>query len=93
MKALALLILGFSLSVQAQVQTFTYNYQVICGPTILIIEFLSKTQKEELTWTGSDISDGSSYSLWEDKDGNWTLLKKGREIACIIGSGTKPKII
>jgi len=31
--------------------------------------------------------------LWEDKDGNWTLLKKSKEIACIIGSGTKPKII
>jgi hypothetical protein len=93
MKALALLILGFSLSVQAQVQAFTYSYQVICGPTIPIIEFLSKTQKEELTWTGSDISDGSTYSLWQDTDGNWTLLKKNREIACIIGSGTKPKII
>jgi hypothetical protein len=46
-----------------------------------------------LTWTGSDISDGSIYSLWQDKDGNWTLLKKSTEIACILGVGTKTKVI
>ena len=91
MRIIGLLLFTFSLNVYAQ--AFTYNYQVTCGPVIPIIEFLSKTQKEELVWTGLDIADGSVYSLWQDADGNWTLLKKGREIACIIGSGTKPKII
>jgi hypothetical protein len=95
MKALGLLLFTFSLSVYAQEppqiavpQPFTYNYQVTCGPVMPIIEFLSKTQKEELTWSGSDITDGSVYSLWQDKQGNWTLLKKNTQIACIIGSGT-----
>lgn len=91
MKAIALLLFGFAL--HASAKTFTYNYEVTCGQVIPIIEFLSKTQKEALTWTGVDIADGSVYSLWEDKDGNWTLLKKNTEIACIIGYGTKPKII
>jgi len=91
MKTLGLLLCTFSLNVYAQ--GFTYNYPITCGPIITIIEFVSKTQKEELTWTGLDIADGSVYSLWQDVDGNWTLLKKSREIACIIGAGTKPKII
>ena len=91
MRTLGLLLFTFSLNVYAQ--GFTYNYPITCGQVIPIIEFLSKTQKEELTWTGLDIADGSVYSLWQDADGNWTLLKKSREIACIIGSGTKPKII
>jgi len=91
MKTLALLLFTFSLNVYAQ--AFTYNYQVTCGPVMPIIKFLSETQQEKLSWTGLDIADGSVYSLWEDKDGNWTLLKKGKEIACIIGAGTKPKII
>ena len=90
---LLFIVLFFIFSLPANAQLFTYNYQINCGSTAAIIEFLSKTQKEELTWTGSDISDGSTYSLWQDTDGNWTLLKKNREIACIIGSGTKPKII
>ena len=91
MKALGLLLFIFSLGAHAQL--FTYNYQITCGPTITIIEFLSTTQKAELTWTGLDIADKSVYSLWEDKNGNWTLLKKNRETACIIGIGTKPIII
>jgi hypothetical protein len=91
MKVVALLMFSFSLPALAQ--AFKYNYEVTCGPTIPIIQFLSKNQKEELTWTGSDISDGSIYSLWQDKDGNWTLLKKSTEIACIIGVGTKTKVI
>jgi hypothetical protein len=91
MKTLGLLLFTFSMNVYAQ--AFTYNYQVTCGPVKPIIQFLSETQQEKLTWTGLDISDGSLYSLWEDKDGNWTILKKSTEIACIIGSGTKPKII
>ena len=93
MKALALLMIGFSVTVHAQPQVavpqgFNYNYQVICGPVVPIIEFLSKTQREEFTWSGSDISDGSVYSLWQDKQGNWTLLKKNTQFACVIGSGT-----
>jgi hypothetical protein len=89
MKAIGLLLFTFSLNVYAQVtDVFTYNYEITCGPVIQIIEFISKTQKEELTWTGLDIADGSVYSLWQDKDGNWTLLKKGKKIACIIGYGT-----
>jgi len=93
MKALGLLLFTFSLATQAQPQVavpqpFTYNYQVTCGPVMPLIEFLSKTQREELTWSGSDITDGSVYSLWQDKQGNWTLLKKNTEIACVIGSGT-----
>ena len=91
MKILILLLCTLSLNVYAQ--AFTYNYQVTCGPAILIIKFLSETQQEKLSWTGLHIADGSLYSLWEDKDGNWTLLKKSKEIACIIGAGTKPKII
>ena len=76
MKALALLMIGFSVTVHAQPQVavpqgFNYNYQVICGPVVPIIEFLSKTQREEFTWSGSDISDGSVYSLWQDVDGNF----------------------
>ena len=86
MKALGLLLFTFSLNVYAQ--AFTYNYKVTCGPVVQLIEFLSKTQKEEFTWSGSDISDGSVYSLWQDTKGNWTLLKKNTEIACVIGSGT-----
>ena len=89
MKIIGLLLFTFSLNSYA----FIYNYQVICGPVKPIIQFLSETQQEKLSWTGLDIADGSVYSLWEDKDGNWTLLKKSTEIACIIGSGTKPKII
>jgi len=89
MKTIGLLLFTFSLNVYA----FTYNYQVTCGPVKPIIQFLSETQQEKLSWTGLDIADGSVYSLWEDKDGNWTLLKKSTEIACIIGVGTKPKII
>jgi hypothetical protein len=93
MKALGLLLFSFSLTAQAQPQVavpqpFTYNYQVTCGPVMPLIEFLSKTQREELTWSGSDITDGSVYSLWQDKQGNWTLLKKNTQIACVIGSGT-----
>jgi hypothetical protein len=91
MRTLALLLFTFSLNVNAQ--AFTYNYQVICGPVMPIIQFLSETQQEKLTWTGLDIADSSVYSLWEDKEGNWTLLKKSTEIACIIGVGTKPKVI
>ena len=91
MKTIGLLLCAFSLNVYAN--PFTYNYQVTCGPMVPIIKFLSENQQEKLTWTGLDIADGSVYSLWEDKDGNWTLLKKSKEIACIIGSGTKPKII
>jgi len=91
MKAIGLLLFCFSMNVYAQ--AFTYKYQVTCGPVKPIIEFLSNIQKEKLTWTGLDIADGSVYSLWEDADGNWTLLKKNTEIACIIGAGTKPKII
>jgi len=89
MKKLGLLLFTFSLNAHA----FIYNYQVICGPVKPIIQFLSETQQEKLSWTGLDIADGSVYSLWEDKDGNWTLLKKSTEIACILGVGTKPKII
>lgn len=91
MKKIGLLMFTISMNVYAQ--AFTYNYQVTCGPIMSIIKFLSETQQEKLTWTGLDIADGSVYSLWEDKDGNWTLLKKSTEIACIIGVGTKPKII
>ena len=91
MKTIGLLLFAFSLNVYAN--PFTYNYQVTCGPMVPIIKFLSENQQEKLTWTGLDIADGSVYSLWEDKDGNWTLLKKSKEIACIIGAGTKPKII
>jgi hypothetical protein len=91
MKTLTLLLFTFSLNAYAQ--GFTYNYQVTCGPVMPIIQFLSETQQEKLTWTGLDIADGSVYSLWEDKEGNWTLLKKNTEIACIIGVGTKPKVI
>lgn len=90
---LLLTVLLFLFSLPATAQLFTYNYQVNCGPTIAIIEFLSKTQKEELTWAGLDISDGSVYSLWQDTEGNWTLLKKTPEISCVIGAGTKPRII
>jgi hypothetical protein len=91
MKAIGILLFTFSLNVYAN--PFTYNYQVTCGPIVPIIQFLSQTQQEKLSWTGLDIADGSVYSLWEDKDGNWTLLKKSKEIACILGVGTKPKII
>lgn len=92
MKILALLLFSVSLSAQSQVQPFNYNYPVTCGPVIPLIEFLSKQQKEVLTWTGLDISDDSIYSLWQDKEGNWTLLKNNKEIACVLGVGTKPKI-
>ena len=91
MKTLTLLLFTFSLNAYAQ--GFKYNYQVTCGPVMPIIQFLSETQQEKLTWTGLDIADGSVYSLWEDKEGNWTLLKKSTEIACIIGVGTKPKVV
>jgi hypothetical protein len=91
MKIVALLMFSFSLPALAQ--AFKYNYEVTCGPIVPIMQFLSQTQQEKLSWTGLDIADGSVYSLWEDKDGNWTLLKKSTEIACIIGVGTKPKII
>ena len=93
MKTIALLLFSVSLSAQSQVQPFNYNYPVTCGPVKPLIEFLSKTQKEELTWTGLDIADGSVYSLWQDVEGNWTLLKKNTEVACVLGVGTKPKII
>jgi len=93
MKTLALLLLSISLVAHSQTKSFTYNYTVSCGPTIEVIEFFSKTHKEELSWTGLDIADGSVYSLWEDAEGNWTLLKKTPEIACVLGVGTKPKII
>jgi hypothetical protein len=91
MKTIGLLLLGFSM--HANAQAFKYNYEITCGPVLPIIEFLSKTQKEELSWVGLDIGDGSVYSLWQDKEGNWTLLKKTTEIACILGVGTKPKVI
>ena len=90
---LLLTVLLFIFSMPANAQLFTHNYQVDCGSTITIIEFLSKTQKEELTWTGLDILDGSVYSLWQDAEGNWTILKKTPEISCVMGTGTKPKII
>jgi len=91
MKTIGLLLLSFSM--YANAQAFKYNYEITCGPVMPIIQFLSETQQEKLTWTGLDISDGSVYSLWEDKEGNWTLLKKNSQIACIIGSGTKTKVI
>jgi hypothetical protein len=93
MRALVLLLFSLSLTAHAQTEPFKYNYTVTCGATKPIIEFLSKTQKEELTWTGLDISDGSVYSLWQDAEGNWTLLKKTPQVACILGVGTKPKVI
>lgn len=93
MKILALLLFSVSFTAHSQTQPFTYNYQVTCGPTVDVIQFLSKTHKEELTWTGLDISDGSVYSLWEDAEGNWTILKKTPEVACVLGAGTKPKVI
>ena len=93
MKTIALLLFSVSLSVHSQVQPFNYNYPVRCGAVAPLIEFLSKQQKEVLTWTGLDIVDGSLYSLWEDAEGNWTLLKKNSQIACVLGVGTKPKII
>lgn len=93
MKILALLLLSVSMVAHSQTQPFNYNYPITCGPVIPMLEFLSKTQKEELTWTGLDIADGSIYSLWQDAEGNWTLLKKNTEIACVLGVGTKPKVI
>lgn len=93
MKLIFTILLSISFTVYAQTEPFTYNYPITCGPTITIIEFLSKTQKEELTWAGLDIADGSVYSLWQDAEGNWTLLKKTPQVACILGAGTKPKVI
>ena len=93
MKTLALLLLSISSVAYSQTKSFTYNYPVTCGPTIEVIEFFSKTHKEEVIWTGLDAVDSSVYSLWEDAEGNWTLLKKTPEIACVLGVGTKPKII
>lgn len=94
MKILAALILFSFLAItNAQVPLFKYDYPITCGPVVPIIEVLSKTQKKKLSWTGIDIADGSVYSLWEDKDGNWTLLKMSTEIACILGIGTKPEIV
>ena len=91
MKTIGLLLLSFSMHANAQL--FKYNYEINCGPVMPIIKFLSETQQEKLSWTGLDLADGSVYSLWEDKEGNWTLLKKTPEIACIVGVGTKPKVI
>jgi hypothetical protein len=93
MKTLAILLLSISSVAYSQTKSFTYNYPVTCGPTIEVIEFFSKTHKEEVIWTGLDAVDSSVYSLWEDAEGNWTLLKKTPEIACVLGVGTKPKII
>ena len=93
MKILAILLLSISLTAHSQTQPFPLNYQVICGPTIEVMQYLSKTHKEEVIWTGLDAVDGSVYSLWEDAEGNWTILKKSPEIACVLGSGTKQKII
>jgi len=90
---LLFIVLFFIFSLPANAQLFTYNYQINCGSTAAIIEFLSKTQKEELTWTGLDILDGSVYSLWQDAEGNWTLLKKTPEISCVLGAGTKLRTI
>ena len=84
-----LLVLALLLPTLVHSQAFQYNYSVVCGPTTAIVEFLSRTQKEVLVWDGSHIDDGSKYTLWQDKSGNWTLLKMTREVSCIVGSGTK----
>jgi hypothetical protein len=84
-----LLVLALLLPTLVHSQAFQSNYPVVCGPTIDIVEFLSRTQKEVLVWDGSHIDDGSKYTLWQDKSGNWTLLKMTREVSCIVGSGTK----
>jgi hypothetical protein len=84
-----LLALALLLPSLAYSQAFQYNYSVVCGPTTAIVEFLTKAQQEMILWDGSHIDDGSKYTLWQDKSGNWTLLKMTREVSCIVGSGTK----
>jgi hypothetical protein len=74
-------------------QPVTVEKPVICEKTELVIESLQKGEyKEKPVWIGVDES--SRYSLFvNDRTKTWTMIQFNQQIACIIGVGTKAKMV
>lgn len=74
-------------------QPVTVEKPVICEKTEIVIESLLKGEyKEQPVWVGADES--SKYSLFvNNRTTTWTMIQFNQQIACIIGVGTKAKMI
>lgn len=68
--------------------------QVVCAPTDAIFQNLRQQWGETPAWTGIEPDDGIRYVLTENvTTATWTLLEFNDEVACIIGSGRKSRIL
>lgn len=91
-KAVAFLF-GLIIPIAHAQQPFTTNKPVICDSTKAMIEKMSGPDwKEEPIWVGSD--DQSKYVLMHnEKTRSWTMIQFNGDIACMIGSGEKGRLL
>jgi len=73
---------------------FDSEKPVLCGPTQDMFKALMEQFKEEPTWLGNDAKNQSKYTLFiNPSNGTWTLVQYTSDLSCIIGTGSKSKII
>lgn len=61
---------------------------VLCAATTEVINNLEgENFKEQLQWTGKSATGNSRYALWENSQGDWTLVQFNESVACILGTG------
>jgi hypothetical protein len=66
---------------------------VLCYPIGQLIKEI-KEMREEPQWTGSSIQGESQYLLVaNEKDKGWTLIQFDGVNGCVIGAGTKSRLI
>lgn len=70
------------------------NKTVSCGPFNDIVKILTSEQYKEMPiWSGLDVEEKTSYALFHNENtGTFTLIEFNKNIACILGEGTKSQV-
>jgi hypothetical protein len=93
MRKIALLLLLFAGSVQAEFQT---EKTIVCDDVKKIFAYFQKDPYNETPmWSGRDIIDHAVQHtlLVNHRTGTWTMIAFNAEIGCVLGAGTNPVLI
>lgn len=92
MKKLLILAAMLPISLQAQ-ENVELQKKVLCNKVGVILSAMSANgYKEVPVWSGSE-GDSRLMLLANEKTGTWTLIQMNTQIACVIGSGEKHKMV
>lgn len=71
----------------------TINKPIVCEETSVVLSTLFSSEYEEFPiWMGRD--EDSRYSLFANqKTKSWTLIQYDEKIACVLGVGTRYRMV